>query len=304
MRRIIGKNALILTGVLFFGTLQAGFPGLTSGYHVRTLALAGAGSVITGVASDRLNPAALETTGRQGNLGWLRYPAGIQAGLLAVVLPGNGRTWSLAVRQLDYGDFDGYDEDANSTGSYSSSDTWLTVAVAGRPVGFLRWGIAAGIFLSQLEEYQAAALTVTPGVLVDLERFRLKVGISVRNLGTVIDNYTAVDDDLPTMVVLGVSRRLAYLPLELTGDVFYRGTGELPGLAVGGVFTLAPGWQLRLGTSADKVEQGPGDDVRRDFLAASGLGLSFQGTRFSFDCGGYFYGPGGWVTGAGLGVAF
>lgn len=283
-------------------TAQTAFGGLNSAYHSQGLALGS--SVFAGAEAARVNPAALVYGKDRVITGFVRYPADIKAGLAEYRRLRDRINLAFGIRHLNYGSFEGYDDNANRTGDYRVADTWVTMSVGGTlGSGNLHYGLTSGLHSSSLGNFNASALVFTPGLLVDIPAYRIKLGLTVRNLGIVLDNYTDYQERLPTLAVVAVSRQLAYLPLEIALDVGYYEDQTEPWAAISGIFTLVPGLELRWGTSTDKINQGSGNQELRDFLAASGLNLSLTNARFTVDAGGYFYGPGAWSLGGGLGVA-
>ncbi len=300
------KNIIVTITIILSSLVgQASFSGMENAYHVQSLAMTLGGSLTLNSESDRLNPAMLvETTERSFSFGVLSYPADITSGMVIVRLPVNKRVFSFAVRQLNYGYFDGYDIDGQATGSYTAGDTWLTAAVAGHAFNKISYGISTGVFLSHLEEYSAAAITVTPGLIIKLPERSAHLGLAIRNSGLVLSQYSSAKESLPTTIVTSFSKQLEHLPLNLNFDFGYRTTDQKAALSVSGLFQLPYNLQLRLGSSTDKIDQSPGEKNAQDLLGATGVALTYLGTSYSFDIGSYFYGPGAWVSGIGLGVVF
>ena len=309
--RISGANYLLGLVALISWVAVPGliardsFPGLNQWYFSETVALAGAGGALTSPASDRLNPAALRGSGRAIQLSLLRYPASIGAGALSWIIPEERRTRAVSIRHTNYGTFEGRDETNNPTGTYTSSETWLSVSTA-RTMGksAMDWGLSGGLFLSNLASYQAVAATFTLGGVYRLEALDLKVGTSLRNVGWVLNSYTSAQETLPTILHGSLAKRLAYLPLELALDVEYLFSTRETVVRLGGVFTLPYHMVLRWGTSSNRLDQRGGVSLTRDFFSDTGVGLAFKTGNYQLTLGGYFYGPGGWITGFSFRVVF
>ncbi|NOZ03895.1 MAG: hypothetical protein GXO92_04710 [FCB group bacterium] len=300
--RLLFCFLLLLSGGM---RAQSAYSGLENWFHTETLSMAGAGGTLSSVESDRLNPAALGELPRQFHLSFLRYPADINAESLSLILPAGRGFYALGLRHLNYGLFEGFDADGQSTDNYTAGDTWVTLS-AGETLKSrkISWGITAGLFLSRLENYQSTALVFTPGILFDIKSVNGKLGISLQNLGKVIDRYTRVRERLPTTVVTSVSKRLEHLPLELFVDGGYRLTTETFWLRLGGIFRLPYNFQLKWGTNTDKFSQQTRTNIGKDFIGSSGVGLSYRFEEYHFDLGSYFYGTGGWISSIGFGVTF
>ena len=110
------------------------------------------------------------------------------------------------------------------------------------------------------------------------------------NLGITLDNYTSYQEKLPLILQLGFSKRLAHLPLLLTGslqDMAVRGDGitdYLKRFAIGGEFDISEIIKFRLGYQ-NQINQ----DVKpigRTVLSGFSLGLGINWRQFRF---GYSY---------------
>ncbi len=297
---------LVLIIPLVFAHGQSSFSGMENPYHIRSWALINGGGLIAGGDNDLLNPAELAAvTQRYLDFSLLSYPADITSGMARVQMPYRQKIISVAVRQLNYGQFDGYDGDGEATGSYTSGDIWITTAIAGQMLeGQVLYGLTTGAFFSQLEDYRAAAIQLTPGLILNLTDETTRVGLVLRNAGFVVENYTTANEKLPTSVAVTLGRQLAHLPLLLNLELDYRLADDDIEIGLGGLFALSDNFNLRVGTSSRKFDQAPGDRQANDLLGSSGLALSYTGNSFGFDVGGSFYGAGAWVTGIGLGVLF
>ncbi|MFQ6604336.1 MAG: hypothetical protein ACE5D8_02170 [Fidelibacterota bacterium] len=283
---------------------QSGYTGLNAWYHANTVALAGSGSVISGPSSDQLNPAAMLPERRSFSIGAILYPADIRATQLGFVFPRVRSTIAVTVRHLNYGIFEGYDNQGGSTTTYTSGDTWLSLAYARdfRETP-LRVGLTVGGFFSSLESFAATALTLTPGLAYVYTPLNITLGLSLQNSGTVVKNYTSYRAPLPRRLVLGFAKKLAHLPMTICMD--YSHYDETEGqLRLGGIITLSPAIDLRWGTSTDKLDQVTNMSVQRDFLGSSSLGLAIHYDAFRFSVGSYFYGTGGWIHGLGCDIDF
>jgi hypothetical protein len=284
---------------------QDSFAGLNQWYYSETVALAGAGGALTSPASDRLNPATLRGAEQAIQLSFLRYPASIGAGALSWIIPEERRTRAISIRHTNYGVFEGRDETNNPTGNYTSSETWLSVSTA-RTLGnsTMDWGLTGGLFLSNLASYQAVVAAFTFGGVYHLKTLGLQVGTSLRNVGWVLDSYTSAREALPTILHGSLAKRLAYLPLELVLDAEYLFSTRETVVRFGGVFTLPYHMVLRWGTSTNRLDQRGRVSLTRDFFSDTGVGLSFKAGDYQLTLGGYFYGPGGWISGFSFGVVF
>lgn len=284
---------------------QSSYPGLTAWYHSRAVGLAGSGSVSPQPESDRLNPAAMRTDGREFALGLMAYPAGIRAGQLVFRFPWREGIAAFSFRTMNYGTFDGYDSEGSATGAYTAGDTWLGMSYAHSILKEnIRAGLTTGVFFSRLADFSSHALVFTPGVVIALPELELKTGLSLQNLGVVLDSYAGVKEPLPTSLVAGLSKKLLHLPVTVCADLGYSIPDQIGWLSLGGVVHLSRYVEFQLGTSSRKFDQTTEVILTRDLLGSSGLGISLNYEDIQLDFGSYFFGTGGWTHGFGCEVQF
>ena len=291
------KSFLIIFVGLCFLKGQSGYQGLTSWYSSVTVSLGGGGTLLNIQEADRQNPALLGETDKQKFiLDIVRYPADVNSRHIGWILPKNKRVYSFHYRQMDYGQFDGYDEDGVSTTSYSSNDSWLTGSVSSRS-GMLSYGMSAGLFYSRLASEKSILIVSSFGGLISLNKQNMELGIALKNQGIILRKFNSENENLPLSCVMSVSKKLAYLPLKLNLDVEFMSDTQQPDLYLSGKFTLSESVFLRWGINSDKLNQQIESGVTKDLITGTGIGLGFKSGKYSIESGGYFYNPGNWIFG-------
>ena len=299
------KSTAIFLVLIHVSFAQVSFPGMDLWFHPQTLAMAGGGECIQSLESDRFNPAVIRSDGRLFSIGIISYPGDIIAESVSILLPRKSRTISVSLRHFGYGIFEGKDNNNISTENYMSSDSWLSASSTLSDTSKIyATGLNAGIFISNLEKYQAVVLTMGLGILITLPNDLGKISATIQNGGMPIDHYTGVEENLPIRISFGGARKLAYLPLELALDAIYYPGENSTRAHLSGVVDFPYHFQLRLGTTSMKLNQQTTYGVMRDFFADTGFGLSYSFSEYSFDLGTYMYGNGGWASGLGFGLKF
>lgn len=147
-------------------------------------------------------------------LAYTNYMAGIQMGYAAYAEHFHEKgTWSVAMRYVDYGHFDGYDMQGMATGSFSVKDLCLEGAVA-YPLND-RWNIGgqAKLLYTSYESYYAFALGIDLGVNYYDEVTGNSFSATLTNLGGQFKSlYDERREKLPTQLNLGWSKELRHLP--------------------------------------------------------------------------------------------
>ena len=102
---------------------KTGYPALDIFTSSINLSMAGAGYLHSSPVSAKNNPSSVFK--RLFSASLIKYPASISAQSAGLQFPFKNGGGSVSLHNISYGVFQGYDEDAQFTGAYSSSDTWL-----------------------------------------------------------------------------------------------------------------------------------------------------------------------------------
>ncbi len=125
--------------------------------------------------------------------------------------------WSVGMRYIDYGDFNGYDDQGNKTGKFGVKDMSLQAAV-GYPVNDrLRIGAQAKMLYTSYESYSAFALGVDVGLNYYNEATGNSLSVTATNLGGQFKAlYEERKEKLPTQLNVGWSSELQHLPFVVS----------------------------------------------------------------------------------------
>ncbi|MWW25801.1 type IX secretion system protein PorQ [Algibacter lectus] len=180
------------------------------------------GKVLTNVDYDvtqgLYNPAAINVEmDNQLALNYVSYLGGIGYGTASYAYTIDRRTQTVhaGITYVNYGQFDGYDEDGNSTGTFSGSETALSVGYATQ-IGYSDFYFGANLKLitSKLEQYSSFGAAVDLGLIYINEDLDFNAALVVRNFGTQITTYAGLKESLPFEVSLGLSQRLEHVPIR------------------------------------------------------------------------------------------
>jgi hypothetical protein len=191
----------------------------------RTAALGGAFTAVADgdVNAVFFNPATPgPATSRRVSFSYLNHLSDLNVGSVAYShrLSGLGTTVSGGVRFAHWGTFDGRDRFGNKTGDFGAGDMVLTVGAARGLGARLRYGANLHLLHARIEEAQASALAVDLGGLYRWPAQQLAVGATLRHLGATLDGFGATRTELPLDLQVGVSKRLAHLPVLLTATAY------------------------------------------------------------------------------------
>ncbi|MGC1204159.1 MAG: type IX secretion system protein PorQ [Flavobacteriaceae bacterium] len=180
------------------------------------------GKVFTNVDYDvtqgLFNPATINVEmDNQLALNYTSYLGGISYGTAAYAYTIDRRTQTFhaGITYVNYGQFDGFDEDGNSTGTFSGSETALSMGYA-LQVGYSDFYFGGNLKLitSKLEQYTSFGAAVDLGLVYINDDLDFNAALVVRNLGSQITTYADLNEPLPFEVAFGMSQRLENVPIR------------------------------------------------------------------------------------------
>jgi hypothetical protein len=125
------------------------------------------------------------------------------------------QTFQAGVNYVNYGNFEGYDENGQATASFSGSEIALSLGYAYTiPNTTIHFGANAKLISSTLESYHSLGGAADIGVLFIDERNDVNWGLVIRNIGTQFTTYSEIKEKLPMEVILGVSQELEHVPIR------------------------------------------------------------------------------------------
>jgi hypothetical protein len=237
------------------------------------------------------NPAALSgNADRTWNINYIDHLIDFQAGQISYAQPyKNWGNFTAGLFYFNYGDFEETDEFGEQTGrSFGASEFSLALGYSNQLGDGFDYGVGLKYIYSSLDNFNASAFAIDLGLIYSVPIINdFTLGISMLNLGTTLDSYTAYDEKLPLMLNIGFSKRLAHLPLLLLGSLQDLTTSEenfadrFKRFAIGGEFDVSKVIKFRLGYQ-NQINQ----DVKpigRTILSGFSLGLGIYWRQFRID---------------------
>jgi hypothetical protein len=221
------------------------------------------------------------------------------------------QTFHAGITYVNYGSFDGYDENGNSTGTFTGNETALSFGYAFQ-IGFSDFYAGANIKLisSKLEQYSSLGGALDFGLIYINEYLEFNAALAVRNLGTQFTTYAGLNEPLPFEIDLGFSQKLKNVPIrwhltfenlqqwpiaaanparvttDLSGNQTQEEIGFLSQLIrhtlVGAELFPDRGFNIRLGYSFRRAEELRILEQRNFSGLSFGIGIKFNKLRFSY----------------------
>jgi len=276
------------------------------------------GKVITNVDYDvtqaLYNPATINIEmDNQLALNYANHLGDIRYGTAAYAYTVDRRTQTFhaGVTYINYGNFEGYDENGNSTGDFTGNEAALSIGYA-LQIGFSDFYAGANVKLisSKLEQYNSFGAALDFGVIYINEYLDFNAALVVRNIGTQLTTYAGLNEPLPFEIDFGMSQTLENVPIRwhltlenlqqwpiatanparATTDLNVNQTQEKVGFLsqlirhtlLGVELFPKKGFNLRMGYSFRRAEELRIIDQRNFSGLSFGIGLKFNKLRFSY----------------------
>jgi hypothetical protein len=180
------------------------------------------GKVFTNVDYDvtqpLFNPATInEAMDNQLALNASSYLGGIGYGTAAYAYTYDRRlqTFHAGVTYINYGTFDGFDENGVSTGDFSANETALSLGYALQiGVSNFYFGTNIKVITSKLEQYSSLGAAADMGLLYNDKAIDFQATLVVRNLGTQLTTFAGTNEPLPFEIGFGMSQTLQHVPIR------------------------------------------------------------------------------------------
>ncbi len=276
------------------------------------------GKVLTNVDYDvtqaLFNPATINVEmDNQLALNYTSYLGGIGYGTAsyAYTVDRHTQTFHAGITYINYGDFDGYDEEGNSTGTFTGNETALSFGYATQiDYSDFYFGASVKLITSKLEQYNSFGAAADLGIIYINEYLDFNAALVVRNLGTQITTYAGLKENIPFEIAFGVSQRLENVPIRwhvtlenlqkwpisrsnparITSDLSGNQSSEKIGFIgqvirhtiVGAEIFPEGGFNIRLGYNFRRGEELRIVDQRNFSGLSAGISIKMNKMRFSY----------------------
>lgn len=221
------------------------------------------------------------------------------------------QTFHIGMTYVNYGSFDGYDENGIRTGEFTGNEAAFSVGYATQ-IGYSDFYVGTNLKLisSKLERYSSFGIAADIGFIYVNEYLDFNAALVIRNFGMQLTTYAGLKEKLPFEIDLGFSQKLENVPLRwhvtlenlqqwpIATENPARATSDLNGTQTPeevGFFSniirhtilgmeLFPdkGFNIRLGYSFRRAAELKILEQRNFSGLSFGVGLKFNKLRFSY----------------------
>ena len=266
---------------------QTAFPGLDSWTHANSLGLAGGGYIIPSQNEFR-NAGSLARPDRLFQLSLIKYPASITAQSIIINGSYNQHYFGLFIKNINYGTFDFRTDDNIKMGTFTAGDTHFKIGYA-RYVykDKLVLGTNAGIFLSQIDSYNAKLITASPSIL--LKGNAISLGVSIEKLGRIFESYTNENIKLHPSFIFSLYKSYTQFPLE--AELSFSKNKEMKSniSTFSFLYKLSIKSYVKAGISSNRLNRITGNSFAKNLMNDIGFGFGYDFDDFYIDFNIYSY---------------
>lgn len=125
------------------------------------------------------------------------------------------QTFQAGINYINYGKFDGYDENGLPTSSFTGSEIALSLGYAYNiPYTDIHLGANAKLIESTLESYNSFGAAVDLGMIYIDKKNDVNWALTLMNIGTQFTTYDGTRENLPFEIIAGVSQELEHVPIR------------------------------------------------------------------------------------------
>jgi hypothetical protein len=125
------------------------------------------------------------------------------------------QTFHTGVNYINYGTFEGRDENGMLTSDFTGSEMALSFGYAYNiPWTDIYLGSNLKLITSTLESYSSFGAALDIGAIYIDRDNDINIALSVRNMGTQITTYAGTRENLPFEIIAGISQELEHVPIR------------------------------------------------------------------------------------------
>jgi len=266
---------------------QSTLPGLDSWTHSSTIGFSGGGYLFS-YQNEFRNAAMLVDSNRVFKLSLIKYPTDINAQSAIV----NGilfdHHFGISIKHISYGIFESRTTDNILSGNFSASDTHIQMAYA----KFLYkdkliFGLNNGLFLSQIENSNAKAFTISPSLLLHAKLF--SIGLTFQNHGRMIDSYEKTIEPLRGSIVFSIFKSLENYPIEIELDQIVHKGLKYKSHHFSALYMIKNNIFIKGGISSNRIHRIKSNQFIDGILNDIGMGVGYEFENLVIDFNLYTY---------------
>lgn len=241
-----------------------------------------------------LNPASLANSPNFYHANFTKFILDISTTSLGVGLENKYFKYAVNVSYMNFGDFDEKDDEGNETGNFSASDKEISFSIAKKLGNYISAGFTSAIINSNIQNYSSNTITNGFGIQYFHPEQNLAIGVGFKNFDYQLSSYDEIEEEMPNLAILGISKKLQYLPATISFDLLsYQDSDIMYNAGV----KFQPNSLLRIfiGTGSKKFELQNQSNLS-SLISGISLGAGIQINNMNFDASYSSLGDAGHIT--------
>ena len=298
----ISSLCLVSLGAVNDAAGTTGFASLKIVYSARAMAM---GQSLTALAKNpdgvHFNPASImKIDGNEVGTTYSNYFLDAQGGQMQYLWPKNRFTaWGFALKYMNMGSFDRTEVDQNgdlidTEDTFGAYNLIASASVAKYLSDAIDVGGTLKVVYDQIDDSSASAVLLDLGLMHHPDNEKVKVGVSVRNLGAQLSYYSEdkYKEKLPLTFTAGISYQAnSHILANLEVG---KASGENIVAKLGGEYALTPALALRAGFRTNAGDGYNGGSFA--FLSGLSFGAGWKWRNYRVDYGMTSYGDLGLIN--------
>ncbi|MBF4516058.1 type IX secretion system protein PorQ [Flavobacterium sp. ANB] len=125
------------------------------------------------------------------------------------------QTFYAGISYINYGSFEGYDENGQATSNFTGSEAALSLGYAYNiPFTDVHIGVSGKLITSTLESYNSIGGAIDVGIMYEIPENNVNLALVIRNFGTQFTTYSGIHENLPLEIIAGMSQELEHVPIR------------------------------------------------------------------------------------------
>jgi len=299
LSKILSFSLLLAIAFTLYGVNEnagtTGFNNLKIVYSARAVGMA---SAMTGINETpeglQFNPAAiLNASDKTITSTYCNYVVDSNAGALHAIYQYDEKTaFGILLHYLDLGEMDKtevttHNEYLETGETFGASDLIIGAYAAKNINPMIDLGVTLKYITDNIDSYSASALVLDAGLIHHPANEKIKVGVSLRNLGKQITYYTSenYNEKLPFTFAAGLSYKLT--PNLLAAFDLSKPTGANVGIKVGMEAKVHPMFTLRAGYNSYAPDWKTGGDWEWSSGLTCGAGFNWKNIQLDYGLSSY-----------------
>ncbi len=193
----------------------------------------------------------------------------------------------IGIIYINYGNFNQTDKYGNQLGTFSAGELAI-IGGFSKELENLKYGINSKLIYSSIAGARSIAIAFDIGAMYILQEQELNIALTFNNIGTQLNRYITLKENLPFEIKFAISKKLEHLPLRLNigvnklNETTEKIFDKAKNFTIGGEFNVSENFDLRFGYNNERRQEmkiTPTIDLTG---FSFGLGLKVKNYRFDY----------------------